>query len=55
VVIDYITVDGRHLRDVVAAIAPNGAPILLGLGALNRLGDYHIADSKLVFTGSQRS
>jgi hypothetical protein len=55
VVIDYIKVDGRHLRDVVAAIAPNGAPVLLGLGALNRLGDYHIADSKLVFTGSQRS
>ena len=55
VVIDYITVDGRHLRNVTAAIAPNGAPILLGLGSLNRLGPYTIADGKVVFTGSQPS
>jgi gag-polyprotein putative aspartyl protease len=55
VVLDYVTVDGRHLRDVVAAIAPNGAPILLGLGALNRLGRYAVTDGRLVFTGAQPS
>jgi clan AA aspartic protease (TIGR02281 family) len=55
VVINYVTVDGRRLTDVTAAIAPNGAPILLGLGALNRLGQYTITDGKLTFTGEQPS
>ena len=55
VVINYVTVDGRRLTDVTAAIAPNGAPILLGLGALNRLGQYTITDGTLTFTGEQPS
>jgi gag-polyprotein putative aspartyl protease len=56
VVINRITVDGRVLKDVVAAVGEsNWSPILLGLGALNRLGQYSIADGKLVFTGSQPS
>ena len=51
-----ITVDGRVLKDVVAAVGEsNWSPILLGLGALSRLGQYSIADGKLVFTGSQPS
>ena len=56
VVINEITVDGRVLKDVVAAVGEsNWSPILLGLGALSRLGQYSIADGKLVFTGSQPS
>ena len=51
IVINQITVDGRTLQDVVAAIAPGPAPILLGLGALNRLGPYSVTDGRLVFTG----
>jgi hypothetical protein len=56
VVINQITVDGRVLKDVVAAVGEsNWSPILLGLGSLSRLGQYTIADGKLVFTGSQPS
>ena len=39
ITIHYITVDGRVLHGVVASVSPNDeAPVLLGLGALNRLG-----------------
>lgn len=52
--IKSITVDGRTLHDVEASVSPSdNAPILLGLGALNRLGPYSIEAGKLVFTGEQ--
>ena len=54
IMIGSISVDGRVLHDVEASVSPsNEAPILLGLGALNRLGPYTITDGKLVFTGEQ--
>lgn len=54
VMIKSITVDGRTLHDVEASVSPSDtAPILLGLGALNRLGPYRIEDGRLVFTGEQ--
>jgi gag-polyprotein putative aspartyl protease len=54
VMINQITVDGRTLHGVEAIVSmSNGAPILLGLGALNRLGPYSIKDGQLVFTGEQ--
>jgi gag-polyprotein putative aspartyl protease len=56
VVLNQITVDGHVLKDVVAAVSEsNTAPTLLGLGALNRLGDYHIVDGRIEFTGEQQS
>ena len=54
VMIKSITVDGRTLHDVEASVSPSDtAPILLGLGALNRLGSYSIQEGRLVFTGEQ--
>lgn len=54
ILIKAINVEGRVLQDVEAAVAPsNGAPILLGLGALNRLGPYTITDGRIVFTNDQ--
>ena len=54
IVIKQITVDGRTLQNVAASVAPSdNAPILLGLGALNRLGPYSIQEGRLVFTGEQ--
>jgi hypothetical protein len=54
IVINQITVDGRTLHDVLASVAPgDDAPILLGLGALNRLGQFSITDGRIVFTGDQ--
>jgi hypothetical protein len=54
IMISSINVDGRVLHDVEASVSPSdAAPILLGLGALNRLGPYTITDGKLVFTGEQ--
>jgi predicted aspartyl protease len=54
VLIRSITVDGRTLDTVEASVSPgNNAPILLGLGALNRLGPYTVTDGRLVFTGEQ--
>jgi predicted aspartyl protease len=56
IMIDRITVDGRTLHGVEAVVSRNnGASILLGLGALNRLGPYTIKDGQLVFTGEQPS
>ncbi len=52
--IKRIVVDGHVLENVEAAVVPNrAAPVLLGLGALNRLGPFTIANGKLVFA-SQR-
>jgi hypothetical protein len=52
ITIKTISVDGRVLHDVDAGVADNeAAPILLGLGALNRLGPYTIGDGRIVFTG----
>jgi predicted aspartyl protease len=54
ILIRSITVDGRTLDTVEASVSPgNNAPILLGLGALNRLGPYSIQEGRLVFTGEQ--
>ena len=54
IMIKAITVDGRTLHDVEAGVSPSDtAPILLGLGALNRLGPYSIEEGRLVFTGEQ--
>ena len=54
IMIKSITVDGRGLQDVEAGVSPSDdAPILLGLGALNRLGPYKIEEGRLVFTGEQ--
>jgi hypothetical protein len=54
ITIRSIQVDGRVLHDVEASVSPsNEAPILLGLGALNRLGPYTITDGKLVFTSER--
>jgi hypothetical protein len=54
IVINQITIDGRVLQDVVAAVAPSEiAPTLLGLGALNRLGQYSINNGRIVFTSDQ--
>ena len=52
--IKRIIVDGRVLENVETAVVPNrGAPVLLGLGALNRLGAFTIENGKLIFA-SQR-
>ena len=54
IMINQVTVDGRNLQDVEAVVSPSTtAPILLGLGALNRLGPYKIEEGKLVFIGGQ--
>jgi hypothetical protein len=54
IMINAINVDGRVLHDVEASVSPSdAAPILLGLGALNRLGPYSIQEGRLVFTGEQ--
>jgi predicted aspartyl protease len=54
IMIKSITVDGRTLHDVQAIVSEsNTAPILLGLGALDRLGPYSIEGGRLVFTGEQ--
>jgi predicted aspartyl protease len=51
IVINSISVNGRVLQDVVAAVAPSQiAPALLGLGALNRLGPFKINEGRIVFT-----
>jgi hypothetical protein len=50
ILIKAITVEGRVLHDVEASVSPT-ALILLGLGALNRLGPFKIEDGRLVFTG----
>jgi len=52
ITIKSISVDGRVLDDVEAGVNESEkAPILLGLGALNRLGPYTIGDGRIVFTG----
>ena len=52
ITIKTISVDGRVLHDVDAGVGESEkAPILLGLGALNRLGPYTIGDGRIVFTG----
>jgi predicted aspartyl protease len=54
IVIKQITVEGRTLSNVAASVAPSdNAPILLGLGALTKLGPYSIQEGRLVFTGEQ--
>ena len=54
IVIQSIAVGGRTLHDVAASVSDSdNAPILLGLGALNRLGPYSIQEGRLVFTGEQ--
>ena len=50
IAVHRITVDGRMLRDVVTSVSPSdSAPVLLGLGALNRLGPYHFTGGRIVF------
>jgi predicted aspartyl protease len=52
ITVKTISVDGRVLHDVEAGVNESEkAPILLGLGALNRLGPYTIGDGRIVFTG----
>jgi predicted aspartyl protease len=52
--IKRITVDGRTLRNVQAAVTPgSNVMTLLGLGALNRLGPFKIENGRIVFTGDQ--
>ena len=54
IMISSITVDGRTLRGVEASVSPgDGAPILLGLGALNQLGAFKIEEGRIVFTDGQ--
>ena len=54
IMIKEITADGRTLHDVAASVSDSdNAPVLLGLGALNRLGPYSIQEGRLVFTGEQ--
>ena len=54
ILIKSIMVEGRTLHDVEASVASSQiAPVLLGLGALNRLGSYTITDGRLVFTSEQ--
>jgi predicted aspartyl protease len=49
--IKAVTVAGRALRDVEAVVSPSSAaPILLGLAALSRLGNYKFEAGRLVFT-----
>ena len=51
--IKRVVVNGRTLEDVLASVVPNSqAPVLLGLGALNRLGPFSIDNGRLVFTSS---
>ena len=51
IMIKSINVDGRVLRDVEASVSPGDqAPVLLGLGALNRLGQFTIKDGRIVFS-----
>jgi predicted aspartyl protease len=51
VMIKAVTVAGRALRDVEAVVSPSSAaPILLGLAALSRLGNYKFEAGRLVFT-----
>jgi predicted aspartyl protease len=51
IMINSITVDGRVLQGVEAVVAPSPiAPVLLGLGALNRLGKFNIDNGRIVFT-----
>jgi predicted aspartyl protease len=45
IMIKAINVEGRVLQDVEASVSPgDSAPILLGLGALNRLGPFKIEE-----------
>jgi hypothetical protein len=54
IMINTIAVNGRVLNGVEAVVSPNShAMILLGMGALNRLGAFNITDGKIVFTGEQ--
>jgi hypothetical protein len=54
VMVKAVTVHGRVLSDVEAIVSPGStAPILLGLGALNRLGGYRIETGRLVFTSER--
>jgi predicted aspartyl protease len=54
ILIGSITVAGRTLDTVEPSVSPGtDAPILLGLGALNRLGTFKIEEGSLVFTGEQ--
>ena len=53
IAIGTVTVDGRTLHNVEAAVGPSVAPVLLGLGALNGLGPFKIEEGRLVFTGAQ--
>jgi predicted aspartyl protease len=55
VMIKAVTVAGRALRDVEAVVSPSSAaPILLGLAALSRLGNYKFEAGRLVFTSEGR-
>jgi hypothetical protein len=51
ILIKSITVAGRELQDIDAAVAPNDSPVLLGLGALTQLGPFSISDGRIVFDG----
>lgn len=54
--IKRVVVNGRALEDVLASVVPSSqAPVLLGLGALNRLGPFSIDNGKLVFTAAARA
>jgi hypothetical protein len=54
ILIKQITVEGRVLRDVEASVSHGPARILLGLGALNRLGPFEIDNGRIVFTGENQ-
>jgi predicted aspartyl protease len=53
ILIKQIAVEGRVLRDVEASVSHGPARILLGMGALNRLGPFKIDKGRFVFTGVQ--
>ena len=53
ILIKQIAVEGRVLRDVEASVSHGPARILLGMGALNRLGPFKIDKGRFVFTGAQ--
>jgi predicted aspartyl protease len=54
--IKRVVVNGRALENVLASVVPSSqAPVLLGLGALNRLGAFSIDNGKLVFATAARA